>query len=265
MSKTRRMNQIFASDGRSLTLALDGGGFTYYSKGVDDAARKVPEMAVHGLDNVLVTYGQTKNFTKYFNDVGMCLRVDITSAVYDRSVPDVMPAFDVEDALRVGADGIVIMNFPGAANEEATNAFAAMLAEQSDRWNVPFIIETLPFGYPVTSDESNDPVMIATAARFSEELGADIIKTRYSGTDGDREIAAACTVPVLALGGPKSDRETYFGFVQHVIKAGASGVAVGRNITQDAKPFAMVSALNALVHDDATPQQALTLYDELAD
>lgn len=263
MSKIRRMNQILASDGRSVTLALDGLGFTYYSRGVDDAARKVPEMARRGLDNVLVTYGQARNFTKYFNDVGMCLRVDINTAVYDTSVPDTMPAFDVEDALRMGADGIVIMNFPGAENEQSTNAFAAMLAEQADRWNVPFIIETLPFGYPVTTPESNDPRMIATAARFSEELGADIIKTRYSGTDADAQIAEACTVPVFALGGPKSDRETYFGFVQHVIKAGASGVAVGRNITQDAKPFAMVAALNALVHDDASPAQAMKLYDEL--
>ncbi|MGI5950740.1 MAG: class I fructose-bisphosphate aldolase [Brooklawnia sp.] len=257
------MNQIFAADGRSVTLALDGLGFTFYAAGVDEAARKVPRMALHGLDNVLVTYGQAKNFTKYFNDVGMCLRVDVSTALYDTSVPDTMPAFDVEDALRVGADGIVIMNFPGAENEEATNAFAAMLADQADRWNVPFIIETLPFGYPVTSDESNDPRMIATAARFSEELGADIIKTRYSGTDADRQIAEACTVPVLALGGPKSGHETYFGFVQHVIQAGAAGVAVGRNITMDEKPFAMVAALNAIVHDDATPAQAMKLYNEL--
>ena len=130
MSKTRRMSNIFASDGKSVTLALDGFGFATKTAGVDHAARTVPAMAEHGLDNVLVTYGQAKNFAQYFSEVGMCLRVDVTTGLFDPSVPDNMPAFDVTDALKVGADGVVIMNFPGAHNERATNEFAARLTQQ---------------------------------------------------------------------------------------------------------------------------------------
>lgn len=265
MSKTRRMNRIFASDGRSVSLALDGFGFSEKTGGIDDAARKVPAMVEHGLDNVLVTYGQARNFAEYFSGVGLTLRVDTTTAVYDGSVPDNMPAFDVMDALKLDADGVVIMNFPGAHNERPTNEFAAKLTRQSADWNMPFMCEALPYGYAVSGPESEDPAKIATAARFSEELGADIIKTRFSGTDGDRIITESCTVPVLALGGPKSDHETYFAFVQHVIACGANGVAVGRNITQDSKPLAMVSALGALVHEDATAAQAMTIYNEIND
>lgn len=259
------MNRIFGADGRSVSLALDGFGFAEKTAGVDDAARKVPLMAEYGLNNVLVTYGQARNFADCFTDVGLTLRVDVTAGLYDASVPDTMPAFDVTDALRIGADGVVIMNFPGAHNEVPSNSFAVKLARQSTEWNLPFMCESLPYGYPVTTPESADPAKIATAARFSEELGADIIKTRFSGTDEDRLIVDNCTVPVLALGGPKSDHETYFGFVQHVIACGASGVAVGRNITQDPKPLAMVSALGALVHEDATAAQAMTIYNEIND
>lgn len=263
MFKQRRMSKIFASDGRSVTLALDGFGFSEKTAGIDHAARTVPDMAEHGLDNVLVTYGQAKNFADYFNGVGMCLRVDATTGVYDASVPDNMGIFGIKDALKVGADGVVIMNFPGAHNERPTNEFAAKLAREGDAWGMPFMAEALPYGYPVTSDDSNDPEKIATAARFSEELGADIIKTRFSGTDKDKLITENCTVPVLALGGPKSDHETYFNFVAHVIKCGAAGVAVGRNITQDKKPLAVVSALNALVHEDATGADAMKIYESL--
>ncbi len=262
MQKTRRLNNIFAADGRSVSLALDGFGFTEKTDGVDIAARTVPDMIDCGLDNVLVTYGQAKNFATYFAGVGLTLRVDVTTGVYDSSVPDNMAAFDVSDALKVGADAVVMMNFPGAHNELSTNAFAADLARDGDEWGMPLMVETLPYGYPVTVPESNDPLKIATAARFSEELGADIIKTRYSGEDADKAIAENCTVPVLALGGPKTDHESYFAFVEHCIKSGASGVAVGRNITQDAKPLAMVAALVALVHDDATAKQAMILYSE---
>ncbi|MBM9433325.1 class I fructose-bisphosphate aldolase [Flaviflexus equikiangi] len=259
------MNRIFAADGKSVSLALDGFGFSEKTAGVDAAARKVPEMVEHGLDNVLVTYGQARNFAQYFTGAGLTLRVDTTTAVYDGSVPDNMPAFDILDAVKLGADGVVIMNFPGAHNERATNEFAARLTRQSAEWNVPFMCEALPFGYAVTTPESADPEKIATAARFSEELGADIIKTRFSGTDRDRLIVENCTVPVLALGGPKSDHETYFGFVAHVMACGAKGVAVGRNVTQDPKPLAMVSALGALVHEDATAAQAMALYTQIDD
>ncbi len=93
MSKTRRMNRIFAADGRSVSLALDGFGFSEKTAGVDVAARKVPAMVEHGLDNVLVTYGQARNFAEHFAGVGLTLRVDTTTAVYDGSVPDTMPAF----------------------------------------------------------------------------------------------------------------------------------------------------------------------------
>ena len=87
-------------------------------------------------------YGHSK--AEYFSAVGMCLRVDVTTGVFDPSVPDNMPAFDVTDALKVGADGVVIMNFPGAHNERSTNEFAARLAQQCDAWNVPFMCESLP-------------------------------------------------------------------------------------------------------------------------
>ncbi len=263
MSKTRRLNNIFAPDGRSVSLALDGFGFSENTAGVDTAARRVPEMVEHGLDNVLVTYGQAKNFASYFNGVGLTLRVDLSTGIFDSSVPDNMPIARIEDALRVGADGVVIMTFPGAHNERATHDFASLLAREGDKWNMPFMCESLPYGYPVTCEDANNPRKIATAARLAEEIGADIIKTRFSGTEEDRLIVEACTIPVLALGGPKSSHASYFSFVEHVISCGASGVAVGRNITQDPQPLAMVAALGALVHKNASAAEAMDIYNSL--
>ena len=244
MSKTRRMNRIFASDGRSVSLALDGFGFSEKTAGVDDAARKVPLMAEHGLDNVLVTYGQARNFAEYFTNVGLTLRVDTTTAVYDGSVPDNMPAFEyVTDALKFGADGVVIMNFPGAHNERwrRISLRPAWSAKSAD-WNVPLMCRHFrtdtPCNHPRVgrSGEDRNGCALLGGARCRHHQDA------FLGNYRDRLIVENCTVPVLAFGGPKSDHETYFGFVQHVIACGAKGVAVGRNITHDPKPFAMVSA-----------------------
>lgn len=95
------------------------------------------------------------------------------------------------------------MTFPGAFNEEKTHIMAMQLAQAADRWNVPLIVESLPYGYPVTSDDSNNPAIIAASARAAVELGADVIKTRFTGSPEDRLIIEAAGVPVLALGGPK--------------------------------------------------------------
>lgn len=261
MGKDRRLSRILGGDGKSVTLALDGFGFSTKTAGIDTAAKLVPAMAEHGLDNVLVTYGQATRFASHFQDVGMCLRVDVNAALFDASVPDIIPTFTVEDALRIGADGVVMMAFPGSPSEIETTKHSIRLATDAARWGMPFISESLPYGYPVTTDESNHPDSMAAAARYGEELGADIIKTRYTGGEDDALIARNCTVPVLALGGPKGERSTYFGFVEHVMKSGASGVAVGRNVTQDDNPLGMVAALAALVHEGATADKASEIYE----
>ncbi len=41
---------------------------------------------------------------------------------------------------------------------------------------------------------------------------------------------------------------------------GAKGVAVGRNITQDPQPAKVVAGLNAIIHENATAEDAYSLY-----
>jgi putative autoinducer-2 (AI-2) aldolase len=48
------------------------------------------------------------------------------------------------------------------------------------------------------------------------------------------------------------------------ISAGAAGVDFGRNIWQSAAPVAMIRALRAIVHEDASVDHAHELYRDLA-
>ncbi|PWW16580.1 class I fructose-bisphosphate aldolase [Pantoea sp. AG702] len=260
MSKERRLSRIFAKDGKSVTLALDGYYFSTKTEGIDNTINQLPALVEQGLDCALVTYGMLKNYRKALDRVPVVLRVDSTVNIFNNTVPDTTPVFSIEDALKVAAEGVVCMTFPGAFNEEKTHVMAMKLAQASDRWNMPLIVESLPYGYPVTSDDSNNPAIIAASARAAVELGADIIKTRFTGTSDDRLIVEAAGVPVLALGGPKTGIDGYFKFVQHCMQMGAKGVAVGRNITQDPQPAKVVAGLNAIIHENATPEDAYSLY-----
>lgn len=261
MSKLRRLNQIFAADGRAVIIALDGFAFSMNTEGIDEKTQQIDQFVHAGLDAALVTYGQAKQYEQELSNVTTILRVDANTNSYDSTVSMTNSFFDVRDALKLGASGVVCMTFPGAAmRENDTHRTLAELAHQAETWNMPVIAETLPFGYPVTSNESNDPRYIATAARLDVELGADIIKTRFSGQKEDLLIVENANRPVLALGGPKADHLTYFKFVQHCIKVGACGVAVGRNIVQDPNPMGMIAALHALVHDEVDANHALEMY-----
>ncbi|KIV50886.1 phospho-2-dehydro-3-deoxyheptonate aldolase [Aneurinibacillus migulanus] len=261
MSKVRRMSRIFANDGKSITLALDRYNFASDTDGIDRTIEILPELVESGLDTVLVTYGMAKTHEKQFQNVGLLIRADITSGIFDPSVPSTEGFVTVEDALRLGADGVISMTFPGAHNEVASHRIAWELARESDKWNMVFMCETLPYGYAVTTPESNKPEIIAASARVGTELGADIIKTRFSGEPGDAEIVKRAQRPVLALGGPKTDDQLqYFKFVRHCMDVGAKGVAVGRNIVQDPTPKRMVVALNHIVHNDGTAEEAFEIY-----
>lgn len=262
MSKNRRLARIFSKDKKTLTLALDGYYFTNNTQGIDKTIAQMPKLVENGLDAVLVTPGMAKKHADAFSDVGMLVRADMSTNLLDPSVPDTIYVASVEDALKLGADGVVNMTFPGAENEASSHKIARELARDSENWNTVFMCETLPFGYPVTNEESNQAAYIAAGARIGTELGADIIKTRFSGKPEDTEIIQAANAPVVALGGPKTDRITdYFAFVRHCMDVGASGVAVGRNIIQNPNPAAVVAALNQLIHQDATTEEATEIYN----
>lgn len=263
MSKSRRLSHIFAEDGKTIIVALDGFSFSKSTDGVDYTARNLKGLLSHGLDAALVTYGQAKMFERELADVTTVLRVDGSVNVFDSSVPKTGYFFNVEDALKLGAEGVVCMTFPGDIDrEEFSHKMLSSLAKQGAQWNVPVLAETLPYSYGVVTPESNDPVNISTAARLGVEYGADVVKTRMTGDiETDKKIVANAGRPVVALGGPKTDNETYFKFVKNLMEAGVKGIACGRNITKDPNPTGKVAALNVIVHENGSVKEALKVYE----
>jgi len=94
--------------------------------------------------------------------------------------------------------------------------------------------------------------------RQAIELGADVIKADPTDDVGvyHKVIETAAGVPVLVRGGGRvSDREI-MERTKGLLEQGASGIVYGRNVIQHPDPGAMVRALQAVVHADATPDEA---------
>ncbi len=118
----------------------------------------------------------------------------------------------------------------------------------------PLAFEEGAAGY----DSSGDIDRIVGIVRQAVELGADVIKADPSDdiTEYHRVVTVA-RVPLLVRGGGRvSDREI-LERTHAVLEQGAAGIVYGRNVIQHANPAGMTRALMAVVHEGATPEQAL--------
>lgn len=245
--KQVRLGRIFRSDGRAVIAALDHGIAGMSPLGHLESPRQlIPALAAAGIDAAIVTPGIASTFGAMLGRAGMIVRVDCGPTALTGEWDANEPARSVEDAVRLGADAVIAMGIVGAPGEAASLRAMARLAADCERWGVALVGEMLPGGF-TAADVA--PEHVATAARVGAELGADVIKIRYTGScDSFRSVIAACYRPVIVLGGSRQDPDELSRATRDAITAGAVGVAVGRNIWQAGDPAGVASSLVATVH-----------------
>ncbi len=256
----RRMYRLFREDGRSLVVAMDhGSGLDVYPALIAPAT--VLEAVISGgADAVLTTPGIAREYFHILKSVGVILRVDGGSSQLAKSESlECNLLYSVEDALRLGADAVACMGFPGTALEAQTLGNLATLARQCLDWEVPLMAEMLPGG--LMSSDLKTAENVRLAARIGVELGADFIKTEYVGPEESfQTVVEHCYRPILILGGSKtSDEQALFSTVRSCLDIGAAGVVMGRNVWGHPRPEAMVKALAAMIHNNASVTEALDL------
>ena len=65
-------------------------------------------------------------------------------------------------------------------------------------------------------------------------------------------------------GGKKLPELEALEMAYRAVQEGAAGVDMGRNIFQSESPAAMIQAVAKVVHEDARPQEAYEMFQELA-
>ena len=258
--KTRRLRRIFQGDGCAVIVAMDHGAYFGVQPGFEDPRQVIEQVIAGGADAIMTTLGLAQNFAQELAPAGLLLRVDGgVSRLGTRAWRGGL-IFGAETALRLGADGVVAMGFPGAENEHKNLHDLADLSRQCVEWGLPLMAEMLPRGFE-GGDDARAAETIMHAMRIGAELGADIIKTQYTGTvESFQKLVGSVFVPVVVLGGPKMEDEAATLRTAHeAIKAGARGVAMGRNIWNHPHPDKMTRAISAIVHHNATAEKALEI------
>jgi Fe-S-cluster-containing hydrogenase component 2 len=96
-------------------------------------------------------------------------------------------------------------------------------------------------------------------ARIAVEIGADALKIPYTGdVESFRNLVAVAGVPVLVLGGARSDNERdALELFAEGQEAGGSGCLMGRNVTKSPDPQNMVAQLCGIAHQNWSVDRAL--------
>lgn len=257
----RRFHRLFGSDGRSVVIAMDHGITDGAVAGLESPEPVLAQVIAGGADVILTSVGIARHFSKQLKDVGLILRCDgATSPLLEHQRELLL---GVNDVLNTGADAAAAMYFPGIVNGHTSTIYFPRLASEAHRWNIPIMAEALPYGFEA-HPASHEVNAVADTCRMAIENGADVIKTFYTGErESFGKIIRSCYRPVLVLGGPKtrSDRE-FLTSIRDALDAGAAGVVIGRNVWQSPSPLAMTQALVALVHRDASVDDALRILSE---
>lgn len=257
MSKLAALARFFnPASGRAVIVPLDHGTIVPVP-GLEDP-RALLE-ALHPLaDGFIVNLGLALRFAHVLAGKGIVLRADSgNTCIENLSSDGSFRLYGAAQAQAAGAHALMNMLFPGHPNEASIiRDCAALVAETLDS-PLPVMLETLPYGLGRSADYT--PENIRFCVRLACELGADVVKTAYPGDpEAFRAICREAYVPVIILGGASGRirPEDLLRDVAAAIEAGASGIAIGRNLWQHPRPEAMARALHAVVHENASPSQA---------
>jgi 2-amino-4,5-dihydroxy-6-oxo-7-(phosphooxy)heptanoate synthase len=155
----------------------------------------------------------------------------------------------VEEALRLGAEGVSVHVNVGSPTEAGQIADLAVVAEACDRWNVPLLAMVYARGPHILDGRAL--ALVAHAAAVAADLGADLVKSTLPlSVPAIAALTADCPIPVLAAGGAvHGDAEEGLRHLADAMRAGAAGIAAGRLVFTAPDPADMVRRLSTLVHD----------------
>lgn len=251
-----RLDRIRTGDSY-LIVPMDHGITIGAVDGLREIESTVNAVTRGGADAVLTQKGIAPRIHDHKNGAGYIVHLNASTAIGPNS-NDKRKTGSITDAIRAGADAVSFHINVGSDFEREQLEELGQLTGEATEYGMPVLAMAYARGGDLDEAGEHDATNLAHAVRLAEEVGADVVKTAYSG-DGEsfQQVVDATRLPVVIAGGSKgSDRETVE-MVRGTMDAGGAGVSMGRSIFQHDDPEAITTAVSAIVHDDADVETAL--------
>jgi predicted phospho-2-dehydro-3-deoxyheptonate aldolase len=257
--KTRRLRKIMQQDNRTVIVPMDHGVTVGPIKGLTNMQEITTKLVKGNADAILLHKGIAKRIDTA--NAGLIVMLSGMSNLSPNLNAKVQVC-SVQEAIRIGADAVSVHVNVGAQDEDKMLQNLGKISEECDLFGIPLLVMMYPRGPKIQNEHA--PELVAHAARIGAELGADIIKTNYTGDiETFKTVVESCPVPVVIAGGPKcKSNQEVLQTTFDSLKAGAAGLSIGRNVFQCENPIQIVKALSAIVHQNASVEQALKILGE---
>ena len=257
--KKRRLKRIFRSDNKTVIVPMDHGVTVGPVDGLTNMQDIIDKLLLGDVDAVLINRGIAKKVDN--GNAGLIIHLSGITALCPEP-NNKMQIGTVDDAVRLGADAVSVHINVGSKHEDIMLATLGKVACECDDFGMPLLAMMYPRGPNIKNAHSAD--VVAHAARLGAELGADIIKTNYTGdAESFKQVTDSCPVPVIIAGGPKAETtKDVLQMVKDSITGGGAGLSIGRNVFQHENPTKIVKALSAIVHDNASVSDAVKILGE---
>lgn len=238
-------------NGKALFLAYDQGiehGPTDFNdENVDPA--NVLKIAQSGyFTGIIFQKGVAeKYYDKKKNKVPLIVKLNGKTNLLKDEDPYSPQVCSVEEALSLGASAVGYTIYLGSEFESFMTAEFGKIEEEAHKKNLPLIAWMYPRGRSVANEA--DPKVVAYAARAGLELGADIVKVRYTENVQSFRwvVESAGKTKVVAMGGSRETEDGFLVKAKEIMEAGAIGFAVGRNIWQSKEPLVISGNLAEII------------------
>lgn len=261
-----RLSRLFPEGGNAVVVAMDHGQTFGPMEGLIDfqqAAERLTEA-----DAVLMTAQMIRFSGSLYHgksSPAVITRLNwntIHCEPWEYQEANIVPSLSAKSAVAAGSDIVLaslVLQTGSEAHDAQNVAQFAALVEQTYELGVPMIGEVFPVGgLRERPDEFHD--YIKKACRIICELGADAIKTFYTG-EQFAEVTEGVPIPVFALGAEKLETELdALKLAEAAVQNGARGVVFGRNVIQARSPSQFLQGLKDVVQGRAEPAEAAARY-----
>ena len=253
--KNRLARIIKPQTGRTVMLAVDHGYFLGPTKKLESVSKTIEPLMDYA-DALMLTRGILRTSVDPEASMPIVLRVSGGSSIIGEDLSNEVITTSIEDAIRLNVSAIALSIFVGSEYESQTLESLAMLVNMGQEFGIPVLAVTA-VGKELSKRDSR---FLSLACRIAAEFGASFVKTYYC--EDFEKVVESCPVPIVIAGGPKLETELdAFEMAHAAINKGAVGVDMGRNIWQNNNPVAMMKAVRAVVHKNASPAEAMEIFN----
>ena len=262
VGKAMRLKRVIDPAGVSIICALDHGMTSpTFLEPLADIATRAAETVAGGANVIMMSKGMIRVAEPAFSPVTSLALLLSASGNPGGDRPEIVQIAEVEEALVLGADAVVLFTALGGDTEPGMIDILASVGRESAALGMPFIAEAeFPTTYATVEElkQQYGFEYLRRNVRLCAELGADIVKTNWPGDPEffGKLVEAANGIPVVLAGGSRLEDGELLGRMQVAVEAGAIGCSVGRNIFMHESPEAITRALARVIRERWTADKA---------